>query len=76
MLRGTVIAFILGFLSYGAVPLAMDLTYTSESTAEPLWGVEFSVLWGGIGGITFVVSWLCIVGLWHIAKKLMIEKDT
>jgi Na+/H+ antiporter NhaC len=71
MMRSTFIAFVIGFLVYAFIPIAMDRAYMSDSTVEPLWGLQFSILWGGVGGIAFVVSWFCILGLWFISKNLM-----
>jgi hypothetical protein len=71
MMRSALIAFVVGFLVYAAIPVAMDQVYTPELIEEPLWGLRFSILWGGVGGIAFVVSWLCIVGLWGVMKNLV-----
>ena len=76
MLRSSVIAFGIGFLAYAAIPVAMDLAYRPDSATERIWGLQFSVLWGGIGGITFVISWFCIVGLWCVATNLMDDKGS
>ncbi len=76
MMRSIFVAFVIGFLVYAAIPVAMDRAYTSDSMVGPPWGLQFSILWGGIGGIAFVVSWLCIVGLWFIVKNLMDKQDS
>lgn len=75
MIRSSAIAFVVGFLAYAAMPVAMDLTYSTDAAGEPLWGAKFSALWGGVGGLAFVVSWLCILGLWFIAKNLRDENS-
>jgi hypothetical protein len=60
--------FIYGFILYAGLLVIVDIPYYTEEIAEPVMGIKFTLLWGLIGGITFIFSWFCLFGLFKMFK--------
>ncbi len=69
MIRFIIQPIVLGFLLYGGCLFIADLPYIL-SGAKPTWGIKFSIAWGLVGSLAFLVASLAFFCLGFIFKEI------
>jgi len=71
MIKNTLKAFLYGFILYAGIPALMDIPFYLGTESEPLWGLTFALMFGAVGGATFIVSFLSFYTLRLLFKELI-----
>jgi hypothetical protein len=61
--------FLYGFVLFAGPALLMDLFLPPLEDGLPFWGARFLLMWGGIGGVLFLLAALCA----YLLKRIFME---
>lgn len=53
----------------------MNIPYYRGMSSFAIWDLQSTIIIGGAGGLTFLLSWVCLTLLYKIYVILLVEKE-